>query len=148
MAEKDITEKTLEDYNDVFADIMNVLLFHGERIVSEEELDIATPRSIYKANAKLHEQERDVSKYWKNGTVRIALYGIENQTDIDFDMPLRLFSYDGTAYRAQLLADQKTKRRHKPHRTLKKKPRYPVITLVLYFGHERHWKNHAHYQIV
>lgn len=27
MGQKDITEKLLEDYNDVFADIVNVLLF-------------------------------------------------------------------------------------------------------------------------
>lgn len=31
MAEKDIAEKTLEAYNDVFADIINVLLFNGEQ---------------------------------------------------------------------------------------------------------------------
>ena len=30
MGSKDITEKTLEAYNDVFADIINVLLFNGE----------------------------------------------------------------------------------------------------------------------
>lgn len=30
MAEKDIAEKTLEAYNDVFADIVNVLLFQGK----------------------------------------------------------------------------------------------------------------------
>ena len=29
MGEKDIAEKTLEAYNDVFADIVNVLLFDG-----------------------------------------------------------------------------------------------------------------------
>ena len=29
MGEKDITEKILADYNDVFADIMNGLLFAG-----------------------------------------------------------------------------------------------------------------------
>ena len=34
MADKDLTEKTLEAYNDVFADIMNVLLFDGKREVS------------------------------------------------------------------------------------------------------------------
>lgn len=83
IAEKDISEKTLEDYNDVFADIVNVLLFHG----------------------KLHAQERDVAKYWRSGLLRIAFYGFENQTGIDTDMPLRLFAYDGTAYRAQLLTD-------------------------------------------
>ena len=29
MAEKDFREKKLEDFDDVFADIINVLLFHG-----------------------------------------------------------------------------------------------------------------------
>jgi hypothetical protein len=30
MAEKDMSEKTLEELNDVFADIVNTLLFEGE----------------------------------------------------------------------------------------------------------------------
>ena len=33
MGAKDMTEKYLESYNDVFADIVNVLLFRGERIM-------------------------------------------------------------------------------------------------------------------
>ena len=33
--EKDITQKTLEMYNDVFADIINVLLFNGEKVVQK-----------------------------------------------------------------------------------------------------------------
>ena len=33
MAEKDNTEKILESYNEVFADIVNVLLFDGEEVV-------------------------------------------------------------------------------------------------------------------
>ena len=37
MGEKDIAEKVLEDYNDVFADIVNVLLFQGEQIVKPEQ---------------------------------------------------------------------------------------------------------------
>lgn len=32
--EKDITQKTLERYNDVFADIINMLLFNGESVVT------------------------------------------------------------------------------------------------------------------
>ena len=32
MQEKDKTQKTLERYNDVFSDILNVLLFNGEKI--------------------------------------------------------------------------------------------------------------------
>ena len=38
MAEKDTAEKILADYNDVFADIVNVLLFQGERMISPNQL--------------------------------------------------------------------------------------------------------------
>lgn len=132
MAEKDIAEKALEAYNDVFADIVNVLLFGGKQYVKENELEEEGPNSTYKADGKLHAQERDVAEYWRKGLVRIALYGLENQTAIDSDMPLRLFSYDGAAYRGQLLADSSTKG--------KAVPRYPVVTLVLYFGYKRRWR--------
>ena len=36
MHERDMTEKHLEGYNDVFADIVNVLLFKGERRVKHD----------------------------------------------------------------------------------------------------------------
>ena len=42
-------------------------------------------------------------------------------------MPLRVFGYDGAEYRAQLTKENADK------------PRYPVVTLVLYFGHEKRW---------
>ncbi len=116
MAEKDIAEKALEAYNDVFADIINVLLFGGKHLVKEDELADESLHSSYKADGKLHVQERDVAKYWRKGLVRIAMYGIENQTDIDKDMPLRLFSYDEAAYRAQLLADKDMKKKQRKRR--------------------------------
>ena len=131
MGEKDIAEKTLEAYDDVFSDIINVLLFGGKEVVKENELTDATSLSHYKADDdKLHIQERDVAKFWKNGNIRICLYGLENQTDIDIDIPLRVISYDGASYRAQLLADKDGGKK-------KQRPRYPVVTLVLYFGEER-----------
>ena len=64
--------------------------------------------------------ERDVAKRWRNGNIRIACVGIENQTNPDPDMPLRVMGYDGVEYRAQLLADHTAG-----------KNRYPVVTLVL-----------------
>ena len=88
MGDKDLTEKTLEAYDDVFADIINVLLFNGKRLVCEKDLSPGTAQSIYKADNKLHSQERDVAKYWKKGLIRLALFGMENQTDTDTDMPL------------------------------------------------------------
>ncbi|MBR1696001.1 MAG: Rpn family recombination-promoting nuclease/putative transposase [Selenomonas sp.] len=130
MAEKDMTEKTLEAYNDVFADIVNVLLFKGKKLINEEDLVTESPHSIYKANGRLHEQERDVAKYWLNGTIRIALMGFENQTEADADMSLRVLSYDGAAYRAQLLTDKNSEDSN---------VRYPVVTLVLYFGYKHRW---------
>ena len=129
MGEKDATEKTLESYADVFADIVNVLLFEGQPLIVPEDLRDALPRSVYKADGKLHEQERDTAKFWLSGQIRIALLGLENQTEIEEDMALRVISYDGAAYRDQMNRDQK----------VKPKERYPVVTLVLYFGYQKHW---------
>ena len=46
MQEKDITQKMLERHNDVFSDIVNVLLFGGKKVVEEESLFDATTDSI------------------------------------------------------------------------------------------------------
>jgi len=126
MSDKDIAEKNLEAWNDVFADIVNVLLFNGKRVVLEEDLEAETPNSMFKVDGKLHEQTRDVSKIWKNGEIRISILGFENQTKQDYKMPLRVISYDGASYKQQLV-DEKAKKN------------YPVVTLVLYFGTESRW---------
>ena len=131
MGEKDITEKHLEAFNDVFADIVNVLLFKGNQIMKEKDLEAAAKDSMFKADGKIHQQERDVSKFWKNGEVRISILGFENQTIQDTDMPLRVISYDGASYKQQLL-DKKVKQR------------YPVATLVLYFGTKDKWTAPKH----
>ena len=83
VAEKDIAEKTLEGYNDVFADIANVLLFNGRRLIKQDDLEDRTPNSSYKVDGKIHGQERDVAKAWRNGTIRLACIGTENQTRVD-----------------------------------------------------------------
>lgn len=130
MGQKDITEKILEDYNDVFADIVNVLLFRGNRIVKEESLKETKVKSQYKAEAgKLHEQERDVAKYWQDGNALVAICGLENQTVEEKYMPLRVFSYDGASYRRQLLSEND------------ENPIVPVVSLVLHFG-MKEWSSH------
>ena len=53
------------------------------------------PRYGRTADGRLHGQERDVSKFWKRGNIRICLYGLENQTAIDVDMPLRVMEVLG-----------------------------------------------------
>ena len=133
MAEKDMMEKTLESYNDVFSDIVNVLLFSGRNKVKEDELEQALPRSIYKADQKLREQERDTAKYWKKHNIRISYFGIENETDSEEDMPFRIIGYDGATYRDQISYETDANGKRK----LNDNPRYPVVTLVLYFGLKR-----------
>ena len=49
MGQKDITEKVLEDYNDVFADIINGLLFDGVQEIKPEALENTTVHAQYKA---------------------------------------------------------------------------------------------------
>ncbi len=127
MGEKDIVEKTLEAYNEVFADIVNVLLFHGERLIQPEDLVDQTPRAMYKADDKIREVERDVAKRWVKNNIRIACIGLENQTKADPYMPLRVMGYDGVEYQTQLRDLQDGE-----------KP-CPVVTLVLYFGYKGHW---------
>lgn len=125
MGQKDISEKLLADYNDVFADILNVLLFNGEEVINPDNLQDTKLRSQYKADdGKLHEQERDVSKLIANENIKVVLAGLEHQTRIEPDMPLRCFNYDGAAYRSQLLNSDD-------------KDRYAVATIILYFGEER-----------
>ena len=127
----DSNEKLLADYDDVFADIMNVFLYGGKRVIREDQLENSKDRSQYKADGKLHEQERDVSKFYNGKEMRIAFLGIEHQNKEDAYMPLRVISYDGSIYRAQLLNSEDTGIKGKGQ-----KP-YPVITLVLYFGTKR-----------
>ena len=127
MKDKDIAEKILEDYPDVFADIVNGFLFNGNEVVKPEELEDMQLRSAYRAEQKLHDMERDVAKRWKKNGIRIACVGFENQTAPDSRMVLRVLGYDGAEYRAQCLKEN-----------LNNAP-YLVITIVLYFGYEQRW---------
>ena len=131
--EKDIAEKTLEACNDVFADIVNVLVFGGRDVVKPEELTDAVATSQLRLDGALHEQERDTAKYWHDREIRLSLLGLENMTEPERDLVLRVFGYDGAAYRAQV-NDRISARRagQKP------RPVYPAVTLVLYFG-KRPW---------
>lgn len=134
MGEKDIAEKILADYNDVFADIVNVLLFDGKPIVDENMLESIKDKSQYKTDGEIHQEERDVSKVLKGKNVHIAFIGFEHQTDVDSKEALRVISYDGAAYKRQLL--------------VKSGEIYPVVTIVLYFVQKRWIKGRSLYDIL
>ena len=125
MAEKDISQKILEDKPDVFADIVNGLCFNGKDVVKPDELQDITSLTAYDDKKKYRYTQRDITKLWKKGIFNIACLGIENQIAKDNTMPLRVIAYDGAQYKIQ--ANDKVSNY------------YPVITLVLYFGKTK-WK--------
>ena len=127
MKDKDITQKVLEKYNDVFADILNVLLFNGRDVVEESTLTDALPMSMLKIDGRVRSQERDIAKYWRKSKINVALFGLENQTTPNRLMPLRVLGYDGAEYVKQSRKENIDK------------AKYPVITLVLYLGYEKEW---------
>ena len=122
MGKKDIATKALEWYNDVFADIVNVLLFDGREVIRPDELVSSEKDSHYKADGNIRSQERDVLKYWKKSGIIISAIGAENQVKAEKEMVIRVMSYDGAEYRNQVKAGNDEY--------------YPVITLVLYFGED------------
>ena len=63
MEKKDIAEKVLLSYNDVFSDIVNVLLFGGKEVILENDLEDQTTRTAYKAD-KTRERSSAVTQYY------------------------------------------------------------------------------------
>lgn len=128
MGEKDLAGKRLEDYNDVFADIYNVLVFR-ERRLEESRLHSGQESSVYKADGDgLREQRRDTLKeYVDESRYMIASYGIENQSGCTKYMPVRVMGYDYGSYRTQMDYGEKL---------------HPVLTIVLNFT-DRRWKEKA-----
>lgn len=124
MGQKDKASKFLEAYNDVFADIFNVLVFDDNYIdvtgLSSE--DSETQSFGYDGN--LHSSFRDCIKRYHNSNLICVSLGIENQTTVDNTMPVRMMGYDYNTYMRQLQNENFIS---------------PVLSLVLYFG-ENEWE--------
>ena len=141
MGEKDILEKKLLMFNDVFADFVNGIMFDGKDVVKEDELVDLSGWSHYKGDDSKHRfQDRDVVKLWKKENVVISLIGIENQDIPDEDMVFRVISYDGASYRTQLVEKERRKRKKETENINGKVDIFPVITFVIYYGEEE-WKH-------
>lgn len=124
MGQKDLTEKNLEYYPDVFADTINALLYQGKQIVSAMDLQSTPTETLYPdSNNKLHNQFHDVSKYFiQDGQITMQ-YTLENETRSRRKTVLRKAGYQGAVYREQV----------------NNKDTFPVISIILYWG-KGHWK--------
>lgn len=65
-------------------------------------------------------------KLYKNGLYKVASFGIENESRIDKNMPIRIMGYDYAVYRVQIDREEERK--------------YPAITIVLNFS-DTEWKS-------
>ena len=121
MGQKDLTGKLLEDYEDVFSDIFNVLVFKNN-VIKQQYLKARATESIYKAeNGNYRDQFRDVLKeYTDSCLLEIASLGIENQSTLDNYISVRVMGYDYGKYRSQIDRE--------------KYPLLPVLTIVLNFS--------------
>ena len=141
MGEKDILEKKLLMFNDVFADFVNGIMFDGKDVVKEDELVDLSGWSHYKGDDSKHRfQDRDVVKLWKKENVVISLIGIENQDIPDKNMVFRVLSYDGASYRTQLVEEESRKRKKNASIDGELQDIFPVITFVIYYGEEE-WRH-------
>lgn len=122
MGTKDKTEKLFVACRDVFAELVNGLIYQGDEVLREEGLLPGPTESIYGgAGTKLSSQFQDYSMYDIRGGSPRALYTLENQSGVDTRMPLRCAGYDGAAYRRQYKVGSGQRI-------------YPVISAVLNWG--------------
>ena len=120
---KDILERILTSDLDVAATILNYVFHDGRQVIQPKDLQLLREEQTYPdSHDHMRELRRDAFFLWKERGIVFSFIGLESQSAIDLDMPLRCFSYDGLSYREQI--DNSNGKR------------YPVITFVLYYGEE------------
>ncbi len=124
--EKDILEKSLLNYPEVFCDIFNNLVLKGKGTMRPEDLREKNIWSSYMdAEGETREQYRDVLMLWKKHRTHILLVGVENMTAPDDSLFLKIPEYDSSVLRKQLKEGK-----------IKGKVT-PAVTIVLYYGYRK-----------
>ena len=146
MGAKDLAEKNLLQYKDVFSDIVNVNLFGGRCYVSAEELSREPGELITKAvsDDKLRQLQMDVPMKCKKDNINFFLC-LENQSDKNNVMPVRDMGYQHAKYMEQIKEAKESNRKigNYPNPVTKEindsQKLSPVITLVLNYS-QKEWK--------
>lgn len=129
--------------NDHFADLCNALLYKGKPTLHAEQLqELDSKSSLPLAQGEIR-RNRDIIKK-AAGDIGYIVVGIENQSYIDYAMPLRVMLYDSLRYQSEL----QEKKRTSEQRSLttdellsgigKNVRIHAVITIVIYYG-EKPW---------
>lgn len=151
MGKADSITKEYIQRPDIFADVFNQFLYHGEQVIQQErliELDTTEIVIPYGADeASVPEQRyRDAMKLliaMTDGKAAYCILTIENETKVNYAMPVRNGLYD-----FMQLAKQVTETAASHRKSVGRKPSsdedlsgfwkedrlLPVITVVIYYG--------------
>jgi len=143
---KDLAEKNLLQYKDVFSDIVNVNLFGGRCYVSAKELSREPGELITKAvsDDKFCQLQMDVPMKCKKDNINFFLC-LENQSDKNNVMPVRDMGYQHAKYMEQIkeAKERNQKTGNYPNPMTKElndsQKLSPVITLVLNYS-QKEWE--------
>ncbi|MDO5346254.1 MAG: hypothetical protein Q4E91_10980 [Lachnospiraceae bacterium] len=143
MGKTDFAVNRLLERKTIFADLMNGTLFHGEQVLSPEQLELQSGRLGTLAPGKTGgrravQRQGDIRMSASMGTYRV-IFANETQKKVDYSMPVRNMLYDALEYTRQV---QELEKAHKMEQAvllsglMKKDRLQPVITTVFYLGDE------------
>lgn len=150
MGKADTYSKDLMQNNEYFADTVNNVLFSGKEVVFSDELveldttELTIVEDIVNENISI-QKYRDVLKQAvirKDGKAIYAIIGIENQTSVNYAMPVKNLLYDAMRYAKQI---EKKTAEHKTNKSSMSKEEFlsgwkksdtliPIITITVYYG--------------
>lgn len=163
MARTDEPIKKLFKNKENFADLFNATIFHGKQVIKADKLieintedihinDVSVQQKnssneILDAQSKSETEELEITKRYRD---LIMLYedqilqivlGCEDQSTVDYSMPMRTMLYDALAYTKQqndLELRQNAKGKYYRRKLTKNEKVLPVLTIIFYYG-EKQW---------
>lgn len=138
MGQPDLAVNSLTSHADVFADIINAIIYEGRTVLNETCLKPFYVNSAVSKQGKLKGLYRDTCMEDTRNGIRYVIWGIENQYVDDLTTPFKIMGYDFTAYDKQIEEFMRHNKQNgrdayvqQLHFDQKLKP---VVTLVLYYG--------------
>lgn len=145
MARTDEPIKKLFKNKENFADLFNATVFHGEQVIKADKLIEINTEDIHIEDKTTEELEitkkyRDLTMLYKDRVLQIVL-GCEDQSTVDYSMPIRTMLYDALAYEKQrndLELKRNVEGNYYRRKMTKNQKVLPVLTIIFYYG-EKQW---------
>ncbi len=147
-----VTKEFISD-NEVFADVVNFFVFKGEQVVLPSDLiemdstAVSVPYGTDNSETPVQKQRDVVKNICCKGysDMVFAIFGVENQTTVNYAMPVRNMLYDALTYTGQVEKANKSYRKDKTKlineeflsHWRKTDKLIPVITLVINFSNKK-----------